>query len=739
MVFLACLFLTAALIILKLHPIRGNPPDAEAGQSLTIYGKLKDKQYKNDSYILTLVNAAPENGDSGKTSVLIYLNSEYDSFSDLPPIGTRLSVKGDFSLFNEASNPGQFDMKKYYHTRGIEYRLFDGQIIKAGKSYDVLRESLFSLRCRMAGVYEKYLPEKDSGILKAMILGDRTSIDPDIKDLYQSCGIMHAISISGLHISILGYGLYRLLRKLSLNALLSSVLCFSFIFLYSIMVGGSTSTIRAVIMFGTCLISDLCRRSYDLLSALALSLMSILFVDPLFIYEAAFLLSFGAVMGIALIDPVLIKALPFGENRLLSGLLASISINLFTLPVILYFYYEIPLYSCFLNMVVIPCMGVLVISAVCMGLAGIFIPFFALPPGFICHLILSLYERGCQICKRIPGSSLVIGRPEMIRIAVFFILLTLLLFFWKKRERKEKRKGRRRKAAAYGYLICLMLLPLVLTVRVPDYMNYTMLDIGQGDCNVIRGADGRTIMIDCGSSSEKEIAKYRLIPFLKYSGEDTLDAVVLTHSDSDHINGVSELLSMKDTGGIKVKNLILPGSGKKDPKFSEILERAGETGTEVHFINGGESFSVGDMDFKCLSPDRGCSSGDTNEQSVVLELDYKRFSALFTGDIEGESERRLVMKLPEGKSLCVLKVAHHGSRNSTPEELLKKTCPHYALISAGRKNRYGHPHEELLKRLYSVGSEIHRTGTEGAVTVRTNGKKINISGFIKETKEENNE
>jgi len=715
-----------ALILMKLHPIRGNPPDVPDNSLITVGGKLSDRQYKNDSFIIILEEAAPEKGDPDKTSVLIYLKDHYDSLSDLPPIGSRVTVRGKFSLFDEATNPGQFDMRRYYLIRGIDYRLFNGQILSYGRRYDVLRERLFSLRCRLGDVFDRLLTERDSGILKAMILGDRTSLDPEIRELYQAAGIAHALSISGLHISILGYGLYRLLRKMRIHPVAASVLCISFISLYSLMAGAGTATVRAAIMFGTCMLSELVHRTYDLLSALALSLMTILFTDPLYIFDSGFMLSFGAVAGIASISPVLKKSLPLGEKKLMSGLVASLSINLFTLPVVLFFFYEVPVYSLILNLLVIPCMGVLVVSAVLTAFLGLFLTIPAMLPAFICHLILLLYERGCILCQSVPGAVFIAGRPETAGIILYYSLLFLICIVWKRKNN-------------ISFLPLLMLLPIILFLHFPREMNYTMLDIGQGDCNILSGRGMETVMIDCGSSSEKEIAKYRVLPYLKYMGIREVNAVILTHTDNDHISGFLEILDIRNMGGIRIKNLILPEIGDPDEKYGKLISSAGRAGIRVSKISAGSSFSVGGMDFICLGPGKGFHATDPNEYSAVVKMKYGEFSALFTGDIQGEGENEMIGRLSGKEKMTVLKVAHHGSRNSTPEEFLDIIRPEASLISSGRNNSYGHPHSELLERLEEINSAIFRTAYGGAITVRSDGHKAKIKQYLRQKEEEENE
>lgn len=716
---IALFFLFTTLILLRLYPIRGNPPDIPEGRAVTISGRLKDKQQKNGSFILTLSHAdpsdLPHNAGSGKASVLVYLKDDKGSLSDLPPMGSLLMVRGEFSLIPEATNPGQFDQKTYYLIRGIEYRLFKGKILSKGKRYDLLRENLFKLRLSLSGVYEKLLNDRDSGVLKAMLLGDRNDLDPEIKDLYRESGIAHALSISGLHISILGYGLFKLLKMISSNRYISAAASGSFVFLYSVMVGGSTSTVRAFIMFSTCMGAEIFNRTYDLLSALSLSLMVILLSDPYYILDPGFALSFGAVLGIAVLTPAMREALPFSKTGIVSSLAAGLSVFLAILPVNLWFCYEVPVYSVFLNLLIVPLMGILVVSGVIVAVSGVILLPAGMPGAYICHIILKIYERGCLFIRGFPHSRMISGRPEPERILIYYLFL--LLFLISKKSKKS--------------LILLFLIPLILLIRPHNALNYTMLDIGQGDCNVI-DSRGKVIMIDCGSTSEKEIGKYKVIPFLKYSGLSGIDAVIVTHTDLDHINGVFELMDLMEDSGIRIKNLVMPGLKKRDEKYESLIHKAKEAGITVSTINGGQEFNLGGMRFCCLSPDQGFDPGDPNSGSVVLKGVYGDLKFLFTGDVVGEGEEEMMKKLIPGERINVLKTAHHGSGYSTPEEFLSITRPETALISAGKNNRYGHPHKELLNRLERAGSRVFVTARSGAITVRSGKTGYSIKCFKEE-------
>lgn len=230
------------------------------------------------------------------------------------------------------------------------------------------------------------------------------------------------------------------------------------------------------------------------------------------------------------------------------------------------------------------------------------------------------------------------------------------------------------------------------------------------------------------------VGEYRILPFLKSQGASRLDAVFVTHPDEDHCNGIRELLAEGEKQGIRIGALILPdiaGSARGEA-YLALEEAAEESGVPVAYISRGQRIKSGGLSLLCLHPGEGVSSGEPNEYSIVLGLLYKGFSALLTGDVEGAGERQLTRILQENgefQKVTVLKAAHHGSRNSTGADFLEASRPGLAVISAGKNNKYGHPHGELIERLEEGGCVIYETAKDGAVTVRAEGSKVRVKGF----------
>lgn len=279
----------------------------------------------------------------------------------------------------------------------------------------------------------------------------------------------------------------------------------------------------------------------------------------------------------------------------------------------------------------------------------------------------------------------------------------------------------------------LMAALLILAVRPRDRDRVIFLDVGQGDCCLVQTASGENYLFDCGSSSRSGVGRYVLLPCLKYYGIHTIDAVFVSHPDTDHMNGVMELLESAEDNCIDIKQLILSdieNSARKE-QFSELLAAA--DGRRVAYLAAGESWECGSAYFICLHPAKGYSAENVNAYSQCIYACFDSFSLLLTGDVEEAGERALLEALKEKKisDVTVLKVAHHGSRNSTSAELLEQISPELAVISCGKNNRYGHPHPELLERLSQTGCNILQTSEVGAVTIQRAENAVKVWGFRK--------
>jgi competence protein ComEC len=554
--------------------------------------------------------------------------------------------------------------------------------------------------------------ERDGGILKAILLGDKSSLREEDQLLYQKNGISHILAISGLHISMIGTGLYGLLRKGGLTFWEAGIPSGMVMICYGMMTGFGISTIRAVCMFLVMLGGEITGKAYDMASAMSLAAILILCENPLQARQAGFLLSFGAVLGICLVYPVLETV--FGTKKKWSrALLFSISLTLVTGPLSIHFFYEYPLYSMLLNFIVIPFMPLVMGSAA----AAMFVGMKFLTAGRILGLpaywVLSGYEFLGEQTVKLPRAVISFGAEEPWQLILYYVLLfgaIILLWYGKRR--------------IYVMLIPFAAVLVLLRFRSP--LEFTMMDVGQGDGMLLRLSKDTTCLIDGGSTNVKNVGTYRILPYLKYEGIDALDFVIFTHLDEDHVNGVRELIQMHGTmDGVEIECLLFPDIANPDEKYVEMWELAVKQGIRVEKIGAGDQLCGEKWELVCLSPVKGSVSGDKNESSTVLQLKFGEFSMLLTGDL-GESGEEMLYREGVLEDIDVWKVSHHGSKYSGSTQFLEQILPNVSLISVG-KNNYGHPSADLLDRLEAVGSNVWSTLDEGAIMLESDGERYGIT------------
>lgn len=749
-------------------------------------------------------------------------------------IGEYVAVRGVFFEFSEATNPGEFDSRTYYRSKQVMGRLKNAELIERAEPAFGIREWLLQRREYWEAYLTECFPKKEAAIMSALLLGEKGGLEEETRELYRRNGILHILSISSLHITILGMGLYRLLRKAGLPVWAAAVLGGMFMIGYGMLTGFGVSVCRAVGMYLLRMLAEVAGRTYDMLNALGAVGGVMLLWNPYYLQNSGFLLSYTCVLGIGIVYPVLKKWLEErqaerrkgkagsvrevriegrkerrkersveemrgerkgkersvrevrGEKRkgkegsvrkvdeegrkkkegsirercrrrkekegnirkvcgkkakvmLIDSLLLSISIQLVTLPVQLWFFFEVPVLGGVINLLILPLVKPLVIS-------GVFLLLFPFAGKWISAVgifILRWYELVCSFFDRLPWQTWNPGRPEIWQILVYYGALLLML----RGMNRGKNSGR---GARWGSG-CLFAIGLILLgMRFGNGAQIIFLDVGQGDCVLIQTEAGENYLYDCGSTSRSNVGKYVLLPYLKYRGIRNLDAIFVSHPDRDHVNGVIEVLEYAKEKGIQVAQIVISATGIENAaeQYEELLEAAAGAydgaGVEVRLLAAGDKWSgrKGAAEFLCLHPGAaGEGELDANEASLCLyaRLFSKKgeLSVLLTGDVEGAGEELLTESLERYgiEKTDVWKVAHHGSRNATGEAFLKQIkgewqTPLIAVISCGRKNRYGHPHEETIDRIEAAGVEWYCTKENGAVTVTTDeGGKIKVKSY----------
>lgn len=686
-----------------------------------------------------------ENGEKSVSVKRIFVNTER-----IPnvKIGNIIKVRGKLRQFEEAANKGNFDSRKYYLSLGFYGKIEAGTIEIINSDYSGIRQGLYELRMEIIERLEKLCSDNNgifsivnnkNGIIGAIILGDKTDIDSDIKELYSVSGIAHILAISGLHISFIGMAIYRLLRR-RFRFLFSAAVSIPVVLSFGIMSGFGISTIRAIIMFILKIIGEVLGRKYDAITAISLAGLVLLVQNPFVVCNSGFQMSFGAIIAIVLILPIVEEILNT-DNKIIKVLSANFTISLVMNPILAWNYYELPTFSFLLNIVVVPLMSVVIVSSI----AGIFCSCIMFGFGkaviFPGCGILELYTFLCNIINKSSVASIVVGQPKVTIIIVYYAILLVVLFGLKnirtkytraekerniikketglvleKKAKKERRiKGQNVKLRLACIVGFLLLNCLIYYIPNPGFY-ITFINVGQGDGILIHGDNGTKVMVDGGSTSEKQVAKNCIVPYLKAEGIGTIDYSIITHTDKDHISGILEILENNNSNRIRIKNLVMPDINMKDDTYNELIEKAKLKKINVLYIKKGDTLSLGKTKIKCIYPETTTTASDKNDYCTVLSVKNKTSKILLTGDISKEIEEKIKDDIEE--NYTVLKVAHHGSNYSSSEKFLKKVNPKYSIISVGKNNSYGHPGNETMERLRKQGGVIYRTDEKGGITIR---------------------
>jgi competence protein ComEC len=662
-------------------------------------------------------------------------------------IGQIVAARGAVQPFSQARNPGEFDFKGYYQSMGVYFSLFAEEIELVDFAKSPLLECLRKFRVRSKELLYRDAKEEDAGIFTAAVLGDKMGISREIKDLYQRNGIAHLLAISGLHMSFIGLSFYKLVKKAGAGFVGAGLLSMVLLILYGILTGASPSVVRAGVMMCVGFYAACLGRTYDLLSAASLSMLFLGFQSPFLIMQGGVQLSFAAVFAIGGLAPLIRDWL--GTDRLFSGSIsACFAVQMITLPVTAFHFYQIPPYGLLLNLLVIPLMGGVLCSGLGVIALGTLSPVLGTAAAGTGHYILSLYEILLKTAGKMPGNNVILGRPgirSFIAYALFLSGCMLFIGLLRKKEKgREKKNGNavegkkaetpKKGKIPYGgkilFLTGFYILSILLLLPFPvKGLDTWFLDVGQGDGILLR-TEGVCVLVDGGSSSKKSLGEYTLSPCLKSLGVSVIDYAFVSHGDQDHLSGVNYLL--ESCGDIQIKNLFLPYHGREEESIQSLEALGRKRGTTVRYVTGGDVMRIGKLSITCLYPGKDEIPADVNGESQVLKMDYGDCHILFTGDM-GEREEQLLLEKKESRLLGdvnVLKTAHHGSKYSTSEPFLDAVSPVWAVISYGQGNSYGHPHKEILDRFRERNVTVFQTGMNGAVRLETDGTRIRFSTFV---------
>lgn len=668
------------------------------GNNAAVTGRVVSIVKKDDEYFklqLSDVSIISDNGArSYKKKILVNVYSDIADYRTV--LWDRVYITGEVSIPKERSNPGTFDYRRYLKSIGIRC-IITAENIENVKKAGGIAALLKSAKCRTADIFESALGD-DSAVVMGLLFGETSGIDEDIIETFRRGGTAHVLAVSGLHLGLLYSFLCRFKRKKrSIPADIAIVLALS---AYTALAGFTASVVRACLMIFIHIAGNHLNRRYDLISSTCVSMIIILAINPMQIYSAGFQMSFLAVITLGIMIPLI-------QKKIKGILLPMIAVQTGMVPYTMYVFNYVSLTSVISNIPVY-FIAAAMIPAGILVIAFCWLPVIAKPAAMITGLFVKLLL-WCNDFTYMGGVfTFDVASPSVIFLAVYYIFI-----FYMCSEAGQIALIRRNYKKIAAVFAAAVICGAGCSVYLSDGFEKTdmvFVDVGQGDCLHIK-ARGKNLLIDGGGSFNYNVGKSTLKPYLLKNGVTKIDMAIATHLHTDHYQGLKELSQTYRIKklGVYEANSVNENHLKKEFKTDEILYlAAGDV------INMGRNVSV-----EVLSPDRGnpLDEKDENKNSLVLRVNVKGSSVLMTGDIDEKGEKTLIADTDIKAD--ILKIAHHGSRYSSCEKFIAVAAPKIAVIQVG-KNTYGHPSEEVIKRLEEHKITVLRNDEQGAVGIRVN-------------------
>lgn len=654
--------------------------------------------------------------------------------------GDRLLAAGRLRAPRGPANPGDPGEAAFLRRAGAAFVLEAGtgglRLLERARGADAAALAAH-LRRRLEGVMRETLPPREAALLQGLVLGDRGAMSGDLRDDFRRAGLAHILSVSGLHVGFVAGALLLALRPLALGPRGRAAVAIPALALYTLMTGAQAPVVRAAVMFAFLLVGRCLGRPGGGLQPLAAAFAVIAAARPTWLFDPGCQLSFAATGGILVAGPPLRAALAARAARwrrrppawAIEGLAVSLAAQAATLPLIMYDFGMVSPVSLVANLVAVPLAGAAVPLGFAGALAGLAWPAAAGVLNRFTALVVAVLADTVSWFAAWPGASVAVPRPPAWAVAAAYAALAA---GWgaalRGGEAGEPRRSRLVAAAAF------LLAGALLVVRFPGGgpsgpgagwpLEALFLDVGQGDGMVFFLPGGRTLVVDGGpppASGPGPLARY-----LAYRGVRRIDVLVATHGDADHVGGLAPVVETFRVGEVWY------GVSDTGGGLRAILRTAAARGARLRRVERGQVFAPAPgVRVTVLNPRDPPLSGrpeDDNDNSVVLRLQYGAAAFLLAADLEAAGEADL---LASGAAVAgtVLKVGHHGSAGSSGAPFLAAVAPRLAVIQVGARNAYGHPRPEVLARLAAAGASVWRTDRDGAVIVRTDGRRLAVTGM----------
>ncbi|MBR5914277.1 MAG: DNA internalization-related competence protein ComEC/Rec2 [Selenomonadaceae bacterium] len=683
-----------------------------AGQSINVTGIVREdpttKFMSNDMYQMRLVvdveSVKVKGVDTPTCGAMILTTYNHEGNFEFPRIGDKVSAEGNLKLITNYKNPGQIDGVTRLKSDGITARMSAG---KNGIEIEPVEGNFWTKFLRfIAAIREHYraamasvMSAEDAAAIFAMLFGGYAGLNPELVEEFQTTGIVHILSVSGSHMSILAMAVAWLCKTLRFSRRLTLALGIFVIGTYTLLSGMLPQVIRSAIM--GILVFTATALEVEAIGArlLTLTALLMLIVKPLLIFDITFQLSFSATAGLIYLADDL-RILMYRLPRFFSlPISITLSAQIASLPIIIWYFNQISLSSILSNIFVLPILELIIVVGILIGSSAWIIPILGKLVFIFEALIFGIGAELNRLFAKIPFSAI---QVPTLGLGAGFVYYLAIIF-----RRAE--------------IFLLMIIVLIFNFRTSGELEISFVDVGQGDCVVVLTPNRKCLIFDTGGVREKvfDVGGRVVLPYLKHEGVREVDAIFLTHAHEDHSGGAGAVIKK-----LPVHEIITAGEPKSEyaatfgisEKFLDNL-RAGKVG---------EHFKIDGVDVEIIfAPNVGTG----NELSNVYKIRYGDITFLITGDLIIENENQMLREGVDVKS-TVLKVAHHGSKTSSSEEFLQAVNPKCAVICVGYGNNFGHPRAEVLERLENLGAKIFRTDIDGLIKFKTDGKKLSVETFV---------
>jgi competence protein ComEC len=717
-----------------------------AGRAVSVAARVRDCTQDSNGRVRLLLDVRAIAGDAkahpaqGRVLVTIATATEAWQPGDGLQATLRLRRPRNFG------NPGEFDYEAFLARRQVYVTAFamtDRTWERTPAARD-FRSAIGAWRTAIRAALARTLSGTARDIAAALIIGDTASLPPSLWDRYARTGVVHVLSISGLHIGLVASAAFAAIRWLMsrsqrflLHANVPKVtmaLSVVPVILYGVLAGGSAPTLRSIVMVLVLGVGLLLNRRHDWLTALAAAALVISLLWPGAVFEIAFQLSFMSVLALMIgMPPINRRWRAWEEARLVRlrsdtwrwraarvvvvtlGATACAAVG--TAPLTAYHFHQVSLITLVANLLVVPLLGIVPVSAglvaaVCVPLA----PTLAAMLFWISGLFIHCADTIVTFLAQVPGAAIRTVGPSEIELALLYAGLGIGFL--------PARRLRIIAVLALGFAASLDAAYWYRERLQRGRLRVTFLSVGQGDCAVIEFPTSAVMVIDGGGlAGSFDVGERVIAPYLWRRKIAHIDALVLSHAERDHYGGLTFLARTFAPSTLWWNGV--PGHGEQLQQFWTTLD---QHGVPARAVRRGFRRHVDGVEVEVLGPS-AADGGSLNDRSLTVRLRYGSSTLLFPGDVETEGERRLVHSSNGGLTATILKVPHHGSRTSSTAPFVDAVMPRVAVISAGFDNRFRMPHAEVLAAYGARGASMWRTDLDGAVIVEAHANgAVTVTG-----------